>query len=598
MDLKSISDRLGSRRATALALALAALVVASILVVPFYTSRSVPGPDGKTVSKPLTTHDMAQHLAVMSQFDLVMRTGSIYPRWQPDFNKGYGLAWTNFYQPGFFYQTSLVNLLFKDWVKTLFALSILGLAASGLTFYLLARLFYDGWASAVAALLYMLLPYHTLDLYWRGAMPELQGFILVPLILYFAFKAGAEAKAHHIAGLGLFYGLYLLTHFPVAYLLSYTLVLYALIWGFSARDWKIVLRLGVGMSLGLMLSAIYLVPASLEYKHTHEHFTTIFPYHDSYITLMPTKDAFRALLDISFIGQTMALIAALVILALLARGYDRRVESSGEASRGEATKRMQTRLMIAIGVFTTFMSTSFSIYISRLIPKIESVSFAWRWLVITGFFAALLFAAAIDRFRNHKEMSVRQKWAYGTVIALVVVLNIWITTKSIIGGALSNGPLNPPPNHIEEAFIPKGGTSPREMPDTPIAMTLPEGGIVEVVRWEPLHREVGVSNTAPAVLRLRTYNFPGWVARVDGNDAQILSDKDGAQLIPIEPGKHKVEVRFASTPPRTAGAAITILGFLIILGLIGASYYRGKRGDTGRPAEPIEQPAEETAVAG
>ncbi len=204
MVLKKISDILGSRRAIAITLTLSALVVASIIVSPFYLSRSAPGPDGNPVSKPISTHDMAQHLAVMSQFDLVLRTGIIYPRWQPDFNKGYGLAWTNFYQPGFFYQTSLVNLVFNDWIKTLFALSILGLAASGLTFYLLARLFYNRWAAAIAALLYMILPYHTLDLYWRGAMPELQGFILVPLILYFAFKAGAEAKSRHMAGLGLF----------------------------------------------------------------------------------------------------------------------------------------------------------------------------------------------------------------------------------------------------------------------------------------------------------------------------------------------------------------------------------------------------------
>ena len=592
MVLKKISDRLGSRRATALALVLASLVVASILVAPFYTSRRVPGPDGKLVSKPLTTHDMAQHLAVMSQFDLVLRTGIVYPRWQPDFNKGYGLAWTNFYQPGFFYQTSLVNLVFKDWIKTLFALSILGLAASGLTFYLMARLFYDRWASAIAALLYMLLPYHTLDLYWRGAMPELQGFILVPLILYFAFKAGAEAKALHIAGLGLFYGLYLLTHFPVAYLLSYTLVVYALVWAFSARDWKIALRLGVGMGLGLMMSAIYLLPASLEINHTHEHFTTIFPYHDSYITLMPTKDAFRALLDVSFIGQTVALIAALVILALLARGNNEVVESSGEALRDETIKRLQTRLMIVLAVFTTFMSTSFSIYISKLIPKIESVSFAWRWLVITGFFAALMFAAAIDRLRNHKDLHVRWKWAYRTAIALVVILNIWITTKSIIGGALSNGPLNPPPNHIEEAFIPKEGTSPREMPDTPLATTIPEGGVVEVVRWEPLHREVGVSGTSPLVLRLKTYNFPGWVARVDGKDAQVFSDGDGAQLVPLEPGKHKVEVSFVSTPPRTAGSAVTLLAFVIIAGLFGAGIYYRRRSRIERPDQPLEQLAE------
>ena len=576
MIAKSISDKLGSRRARAIALAVGALIIASILVAPFYLSKKSADPEGKPVFKPIASHDMAQHLAVMSQFDLVLRSGTIYPRWQPDFNYGYGLAWTNFYQPGFFYLTTLANLLFKNWLHTLFALSILGLAASGLTFYLLARLFYDRVASATGALLYMLLPYHTLDLYWRGAMPELQGFIFVPLILYFAFKVGAEAKLRHYAGLGLFYGLYLMTHFPVAYLFTYTLTLYGLIWAWRARDWKIALRIAVGMSLGLMLGAVYLLPALLEYKYTQEHFTTIFPYHNSYITLLPAT-GFGDLLNISFLGQAVAMIVALVILARLLPAADARSDAPAEATRAESMTASHTRIWIIFGVFTTFMSTSFSFYLSRLIPKIESVSFAWRWLVITGFFSALLFAAAIHWVRNHAGLDAGTKWAYRIVIGLVLLLNIWITSKSIIGGALRNGPLDPPASHIEEAFIPKEGVGPRQLPDTPLVITLPEGAATEIVRWEPLYREIGVNAPGPLALRLRTYNFPGWVARVDGKETQIVSDKDGAQMIPLEPGRHRVEVSFVSTPPRTAGSTITILAFVIILGLAGYDYYRKGR---------------------
>ncbi len=343
------------------------------------------------------------------------------------------------------------------------------------------------------------------------------------------------------------------------------------------------------MGLGLMLSAVYLLPASLEYKHTHEHFTTIFPYHDSYITLRRAISIFHKNIDLSFIGQTVALLVALAIIALLARANNRRIESSGEARGAESLKRLQTRMWIILGVVTTFMSTGLSIYISKLIPKIESVSFAWRWLVITGFFAALLFAAAIDRLRNQTGIL---KWGYRIVLASVLILNIWITSKSVISNALSNPTLSPPPNHVEEAFIPKGGALPYDLPDSPLARTAPEGGAVEILRWEPLHREIGVSSTSPIVLRLRTYNFPGWVARVDGNDKEIFTGGDGAQLITLEPGKHKVEVSFASTPPRTAGSAITILAFVIILGLIGVDYRRRNRGSIEIPDKPLEQLAE------
>ena len=572
---KIMSDKLTSGRTTALLLMAAALIVASIIVAPFYLSRKTIGPDGKAVSRPVATHDINQHLAVMSQFDVGLRSGSIYPRWQPDLNNGYGLPWTNYYPPGFYYLTSLVNPLFNNWFHTLFALLILGLAASGLTFYLLSRLFYDRWASATGALLYMVFPYHTLDLYWRGAMPELQGFIFVPLVLYFAFKVGAEAKIRHYAGLGLFYGLYLVTHFPVAYLFSYTLALYGLIWAWRARDWRIALRIALGMALGLMTGAIYLVPALLEYKDTHEPFSTVFPYHNSYITLLPDK-GFGNMMNLSFAAQAAALVVALFILYRFLRAR-KETEVPAEAPRQESMTVSQTRIWIILGVFTTFMSTSFSYYLSRLIPRIESVSFAWRWLVITGFFSALLFAAAIHWVRNHARPEGVQKWVYRIAIGLVLILNIWITSKSIIGDALLHGPLDTPANHIEEGFIPKGGSSPRQIPDTPLTVTLPEGAATEVVRWEPLYREIGVNATGPTELRLKTYNFPGWVARVDGRETPIGMDKDGAQLIALEPGRHRVQVSFVSTPPRTAGSALTIFAFVIILGLFGFDYYRRGR---------------------
>jgi hypothetical protein len=96
----------------------------------------------------------------------------------------------------------------------------------------------------------------------------------------------------------------------------------------------------------------------------------------------------------------------------------------------------------------------------------------------------------------------------------------------------------------------------------------------------------------PSVVRLWSFLVRGWVARVDGNDAQIFSDGDGAQMIPLEPGKHRVEVAFVSTPPRTAGSAITVLGFVIIFVLVAADYYRRRRSVADNPGEPFEQSAE------
>lgn len=542
---------------------LAALIAGAVLAAPFYFSHNEVTPNGK-VSKAIHTHDLAQHLAVMEQFDKMLRSGVLYPRWLPDVNKGYGLAWTNFYPPGFYYVTSLVNIVASDWMTTLFLVSALGLAASGLTLYLLARQFYGRLASAVAALLYMMGPYHVLDLYWRGAMPEFVGFILVPLIIYFAFKVGAEGRARHYAGLGLFHGLFLMTHIPVAFLMTYALGFYALVWAARARDWRIAFRVGLGVSIALVLSAIYWLPSFIEVTYAAEPFSAMFPYHSSYITLLPDTDQFRAVVNASFAVQTAALLAAIAILRWV-RQPSSDPASTGRRAFGEGNS--QTVLWIVMGLTTTFMCTSFSVYVSSLIPKIDVASFAWRWLVLVALFVSLVVAAAIDRLRAHNNLGPFWLWAGRAGISAVVLLNIWITSYAVIGAALSHPPFSPPADYVESGFIPRGAADPHNLPDTALVMIEPQSGAFEISRWDPLYREIHVSVSEPSKIRLKTYNFRGWVARIDGQQTPVLSDQDGAQQIDVPAGIHDVRVSFETTGPRVAGTVLSAMGLLMIVGL-------------------------------
>lgn len=543
------------------ALVAAMLIAGILLVAPFYFYGVKTGKGSFSVLP--ITHDMAQHLAIMTDYDEVLRSGTLYPRWLPNVNAGYGLAWTNFYSPAFYYSTSLVNAALNDWYKTMFVVCVLSLFASGMAFYLFSRQFYGRWASAAAGLFYMALPYHTVDLYWRGALPELQGFVLAPLIMYFAFKAGSRGRLTDYAGLGLCQGVYYVTHFPVAYLMTYTVAFYALVWALSKKDWRILLRVGIGMTLALAFSAIYWLPAVLESKYADEHFTTIFPYHNSYITLLPVNDPFAQLINRSFAVQSLALIAAITILWVT-----NRVANQAYLNReGKASPLAQTHLWVTLGVATTFMLTPYSIYISKLIPKIEAVSFVMRWMVITSFFTALVAAAALDRLRRYSLPSAKVLWACRAAFGVIIVLNLWVSVGHILMGGMANPPLTPPAIHYETAFIPKGGAEPRSLHNTALVVVTPDGGAGDVIRWEPAFREVTVNASQPSTVRLKSYNFPGWSARLNGQAVPIVSDSNGVQVIEVPAGNHRLEVTFGSTPPRTAGALLTGLTFLTFVGL-------------------------------
>src|SRR5260370_41165810 len=104
----------------------------------------------------------------------------------------------------------------------------------------------------------------------------------------------------HDAGPGLCYGLFLLIHLPVGYLLTYTLGLYAVVWAFKSKDLAIALRVAGGMAVGLLLSSAYWLPAAVETRHASDVVTGGFPYDRSFITLLTGNNVFDNLVNSVF----------------------------------------------------------------------------------------------------------------------------------------------------------------------------------------------------------------------------------------------------------------------------------------------------------
>ncbi|HYP25656.1 MAG TPA: 6-pyruvoyl-tetrahydropterin synthase-related protein [Blastocatellia bacterium] len=547
-----------------------ALLIGSAGVAPFYFSRYERSPDTGEVNRLIVTHDLVMHLPQAQDFDRVLRSGVIYPRWLPNINHGYGVVTMVFYPPGQFYLMALFNAIFNDWVNGLFALSALGLAASGLAFYLYARLFVGRVGSGAASILYMLLPFHTLNLYWQGAIPQFLGYAFMPLVMYFAYKSGREGKPRHMAALGLIYGLYLLTHLPVAYLFTYLLALYLLVWAAAERDWKVGLRISTGMTLGLLLSAIYWLPAALETKYIYEWSTEALPYKNTLIKVATPDGPFMVLIFLIFGLQVLTL--AVVLLILGPSAFKARPTREGlDLTDPDAAR--QVRIWVLMAVLTTFFNTWPAWFILRLIPRLHVATPAWRWLAIAGFFTCLLIAVAIERLRAKADRPSAAIPLYRAAVVAVFILTFFFTVRYVIIGALSNPTYKPPAVYVDSGFTPKGATPPDQLPDVPLVRLVPESAKGEVIRWDPQHREVRVSSQGPGFMRLKTYNYPGWAAKIDGKPAEIKTDLHGSQAIEFPPGEHKVELTFGNTLPRTLGTIISGIALLAIFGLTVAGRF-------------------------
>lgn len=212
------------------------------------------------------------------------------------------------------------------------------------------------------------------------------------------------------------------------------------------------------------------------------------------------------------------------------------------------------------------MVTALSFYVSKLIPRTELVQFPWRWLAIAGLFTSLLLAAAIDSLSGDAAMR-RRRLIYRSAILVVACLNVWLTIQHVIVGTHGNTSVSTTSQLVDPNYTPKGATLPRHLEDTPQVMIDPKDAVVEILRWDPQHREVSVRVNEPSRVRLKTYNFPGWTARVDGKPAPMLSDTDGVQVIDVSAGVHAIEASFVNTLPRTAGALLSALALLAVIGL-------------------------------
>ena len=295
--------------------------------------------------------------------------------------------------------------------------------------------------------------------------------------MYFAYKSGRHAKLRHMAALGLIYGLYILTHLPVSYLFTYILAIYAVVWAVSEKDWKVGLRISIGMALGLLLSAIYWLPAALETKYVYEWASELLPYHQTYFTLPLPTDYFMILINLVFLIQALSIALAMVILAsTVFKG-----KPAHESADRETTR--QVRIWALLAVLTTFFNTAPAGYILQLVPRIQVATPAWRWLAIAGFFGCLLIAAAIEKMRASERKPLWKSLVPRVAMGAVFVVTIFFSARYIVGEALASPTYRPPEVYVDSGFTPKGSTPPTNLPDVPLARLEPGKGKTEIIKW-------------------------------------------------------------------------------------------------------------------
>jgi len=531
-------------------------------------------------------HDTAFAVQSATTVAEALESRVVCPRWADTPNFGLGAPVFVFYPPlAFLAAGGLARAADGDAVAGLRWMAMLAALLSGVTF---AAAFL-GQASAggvaLGAALYVLAPYHVLDLYWRFAFAEHVAFLWIPLIFLFARRVLEGRAGEGVAPLAFSYAGLVLTHVVTAFLAPLVLGAYALVHLLSSGRWRRGAILGGAGLLGVALAGVYVVPMLAQQERVRLEWLRQAPYadyRDAFLLRSPgdlrldPERPTRSRLNRAAAAQgLLGLVGAVLLVSpLRARSRPwagRRGEGAGWSGSGPG---VEGRALAAAAAWALFLQLPLSASFWRLVPGLPTVQFPWRFQSFLGFCACGLVVLAVSRgARGRIGMGL-----HAAAVALAAGVALWVASQGISPGGISFGPreashpavLERPLFEYLPRSAPPGGALPRNLPRARL-----EGeGRVRVERWGPHRRTLRVAAPEADRIVVRTFAYPGWRARLDGAPVPIRAARPAGEIaVDVPAGEHTLRLTFERTWDRWAGLG-TSAAALLVTGVLWRSRRR------------------------
>lgn len=509
--------------------------------------------------------DAFVHYRWASGFIDALAEGSLYPQWLGNPNSGAGSPAMIYYPPLPFYVEAGFYLVTGNVLKALALGCWLALALSGTAMYVFARSFLSHRVSLLAAVLYLLAPYHLLDLYQRAALSEFWAFVWVPLVLYAIHRVTNGGGWRVVTLLAVAYSLLLLTHVLTAFATTLILPIYIL---FLTRDWRRIGKTVAGLALGVGLSAIFVAPLMLErdYVRLHrihrEKFTRSFlieslPAAFKADPLPPGQDPEFFYQNPDYFFYEASVVIFILLFAL----------TSMLICRRQQTESGLLRAIWVVTLFSLLMTTRLSEPVWRIIPGLPYMQFPFRWLLLASIGMSLLSAAA---FPVAMAGPGKSRTAYGAVIMLLLALNLIVATFAVVRQQRGEQAIPKEVSGLEvPEYRPRSWDYKDSQKSNKEAVVVSSGeASARAIDAAGARQSYAIKAVTESVLGLRTLYFPGWVARLDGNPIEIGPGQQGHIQILVEAGEHLLTLSFEDTWPRRAGKLISALCFLVTLAML------------------------------
>lgn len=515
------------------------------------------------------SHDYQCHLERLFAVSYEISLGHYYPRWLSTAAFGKGAPVLNYYSPGFYLLAGYLNNLGLPLLLAVKTLCISLFFAGAWGMFLWTRRYCGYIGALLAAIIYMYVPYHFLDIYVRGDMPEFAVLALVPfLFLGIDLSLSGERVFGGILLTGAISAAIVLIHNLSAILIGPFGIIYFFCTAYLLKTpLKTILLSALSTVVGAGLSAFHWLPFFAEADYLRDlrstvvadpaaHFVYPFQWFALHWGFGPSVPGPGDTMSFQ-IGLVLFFFVSVAILSLL----------FSPARTGKFGI-----LALVLGVFGLFLTMSFSAHLYTFMTMFRYVQFPWRFLGPATVFLSAFSGLSVN-LRAIRGLSMAPLLMLFVASVLCLVLSdIQRTVDEKIPGSITSiKQIDPDSSNIallgdDDEFLPKWAGSQKVVEAKIASIYVPDTSIAKIENVEmkgpSLHFDASVSRTSFSPVTVGWFYFPGWELLIDGRHAEITYSKDGLIVFDIPAGRHSIHLSFGTTWPRTAGwivAAITVL---------------------------------------
>ncbi|MBA3723327.1 MAG: glycosyltransferase family 39 protein [Candidatus Levybacteria bacterium] len=528
-------------------------------------------------------HDDEQ-VGRLYELDQSIKSGHFPVRISQNLGFGYGYPLFNFYPPFVYYVAEVFVLFGIGYIASVELMIGLGFLLAAYFMYIFSKEYLGKYGGLVAAVVYTYVPYHAVDVYVRGALPEFWSFVFVPAIFWAYKKLADTKKPLYLILSGIFFTCLILTHNLVAMMSGIFIAMYLLflLWETTEKK-RFMQQVALSGLIGLTLSASFWIPSFFERNTTMIKLLTMesADYNQHYVYLRQLWNSawgYGGSLPGPEDGLTFQIGKVHIIGSILA----------GIAGLWLYLKKNTSWkilfLFIAMFSLATFMMTFHSDFVWDNLQFFAYIQFPWRFLLFTAFASSFLVGALVLVIKSERIKAIV---AAVLMIGTVFFYKDYFTPKEYFKNVTDTDYINLDvikwkTSIMAFEYVPNGVATKETNFGTKIditkeqvatsSYTVIKGDIrLKEESIKPHYKKYFVSGSG-GIVRINQFSYPGWNVFIDMNEV-TYSDNNRLKLLQfnVPSGNHSIEVKYTDTPARMLGnvlSATSIIGILLYIILI------------------------------